>query len=729
MSEFIYNLDKDNIASILWDLPNKSMNLLTLQGMKDLSNCIEKAVSDPKVIGLIIGSAKKDFSGGMDLNILSSEINIPHENQTSNNFIKLMEIHKVLRKLELAGKDEKSNKTGKPVAWVCSGISAGIGTEIGLACHYRIASDDPKTKVGFPEILVGLFPFGGGTTRLIRMLGAMAASPLLLEGKMLSAKAAKTLGLVDEVTTIENLTHAAKTWIKSATEADIVKPWDKKNYKVPGGAPYHPTGFLTFAGASAMVLGKTQGVYPAHKALMSTAYEGLLVPFDTALRIEARWAVNLLNKKSTINMIRSLFVNKSSLEKGIARPKNVPNLNVRKLGVLGAGMMGAGISYVSAVAGIEVVLIDQNQESADRGKEKIRSILLEGVRRGKTSQILMDETLNRVNVTNDYKNLKTVDLIIEAVFEDVLVKQKVTKLAQEHANPDCIFASNTSTLPISDLAKASNNLEQFIGIHFFSPVNKMALVEIIKGRNTGDKAVAKSLDFVRQIKKTPIVVNDARYFYANRCIIPYLNEGVKMVGEGISAPLIENSARQLGMPVGPLQLIDETSIDLANQIAKATKAALGKNYVEDISDLVLAKMVKNNRLGRKSNAGFYNYDEKGKRQGFWEGLNVEWKVQTKQPSYSEITNRLAFIQCLEAVRALEQGVLTDVRQGDVGAILGWGCMPWAGGPFSWLDLLGAEKILDVCHSLEEKHGNRFAPPKIIETLANKNKTFYQYFNF
>ncbi len=729
MPEFRYSIDKEsNIASILWDLPNKKMNVLTLNGMEELKDCIDRAISDNEVVGIIISSAKKDFSGGMDLNSLDAKMNASKETSSTSNFEKIMQIHSILRRLELGAESTNKSDRGKPVVWVCSGISAGIGTEIGLACHHRIVSNDPRTKIGLPEILVGLFPFGGGTTRLIRMLGAMAAAPILLEGKMLDAKGAKAIGLVDEVTSEELLQETAINWIKSATREDIVKPWDKKNYKVPGGTPYHPSGFLTFVGASAMVMGKTQGVYPAHKALMSAVYEGLLVPFETALKIEARWAVNLLNKTSTRNMIRSLFINKSALEKGLARPKDIERNEIKKIGVLGAGMMGAGISYVSAIAGIEVVLIDKDQESADLGKSRIKNILLEGVKRGKTSQLLLEQTVDRVNATTNYQSLHDVDLIIEAVFEDVSVKEKVTKLAEEHSPSDCIFASNTSTLPISDLAKASTNSKNFIGVHFFSPVHKMSLVEIIKGKKSSDRAVAKSLDFVRQIRKTPIIVNDARYFYANRCIIPYINEGVKMVGEGVQPSLIENSARQLGMPVGPLQLIDETSIDLANQIAKATKAALGEDYVEDVSDLVLAKMVKSNRLGRKSNAGFYEYDKNGRRQDFWHGLSVDWEIQKNQPSYSEVSNRLGFIQCLEAVRALEEGVLTDIVQGDVGAILGWGCLPWAGGPFSWLDMLGLKKVMSTCEFLSKKYGKRFSTPKIVETLAKKNTTFYEHFN-
>ncbi|MEL7089655.1 MAG: 3-hydroxyacyl-CoA dehydrogenase family protein, partial [Planctomycetota bacterium] len=361
-------------------------------------------------------------------------------------------------------------------------------------------------------------------------------------------------------------------WVLNATDADILKPWDAKGYKMPGGAPYHPAGFMTFVGASAMVNGKTQGVYPAAKALLSAVYEGALVPFDTALKIEARWFTNVLMNPSSGAMIRSLFLNKEALEKGAVRPAGIPDQRVKKLGVLGAGLMGAGIALVSAQAGIEVVLIDRDQESADRGKNYSEKYVEGGIKRGKTTAEKGQVLLDRITATPDLDALKGCDLIIEAVFEDPKVKAEITAKVEAIIPDDCIFASNTSTLPISELAKASKNQEQFIGIHFFSPVEKMLLVEIIKGANTGDRAVAKALDYVRQIRKTPIVVNDARFFYANRCIIPYINEGIRMVGEGVAPALVENAAKLLGMPLGPLQLVDETSIDLGVKIAKATRA-------------------------------------------------------------------------------------------------------------------------------------------------------------
>ena len=509
----------------------------------------------------------------------------------------------------------------------------------------------------------------------------------------------------------------------SAKDADRVKPWDAKGYKMPGGTPYHPAGFMTFVGASAMVHGKTMGVYPAAKALLSAVYEGALVPFDVALKIEARNFTSVLMNPSSTAMIRSLFINKEALEKGANRPA-APDQTVRKLGVIGAGMMGAGIAYVSANAGIEVVLIDAAQEAADRGKSYSEGLLDKGIQRRKVTPEKKAEVLARITATTDYAALAGCDLIVEAVFEDMKIKADVTAKVEAAVGPDCIFATNTSTLPISDLAKASGRPDQFIGIHFFSPVDKMMLVEIIRGKQTGDRAVAKALDFVRQIRKTPIVVNDARFFYANRCIIPYINEGIRMVAEGVEPALIENAAKLVGMPLGPLQLVDETSIDLGVKIAKATKAAMGDAYPDAAVDAVLFWMADQGRLGRKSKSGFYAYDAAGKREGLWDGLAGQYPVKDTQPDLTQVQHRLLMAQVLEAVRALEDGVLTDIREGDVGAILGWGFAPWSGGPFSWLDIIGAPRAVEICDGLTKDFGPRFVAPQMLRAMASSGGGFY-----
>ncbi len=726
MTDFTYAVDAEGIATITWDVPQKSMNVLSYDGMQLLSDLFDKAHADDAVKGIILTSAKADFAGGMDLNIIAKMRENAGDDPAKGLFEGIMGFHKLERKIELAGMDFKTKKGGKPTVWASPGTALGIGLELALSCHYRIAADNPKAKIGLPEIMIGIFPGAGGTTRMVRMMGAMAASPYLLEGKLLAPSKAKAAGIIDEVVPADELQARAREWVLNASQADTVKPWDAKGYKMPGGAPYHPAGFMTYVGASAMVHGKTQGVYPAAKALLAAVYEGALVDFDTALKIEARWFTNVLMNPSSAAMIRSLFINKTALEKGAVRPK-VEDQTVKKVGILGAGMMGAGIAYVSAMAGIEVVLIDRDQETADKGKAHVESILAGGVKRKKSTPEQAAEIAGRVLATPDYAALKGCDLVVEAVFEDPKIKAEATKKAEAHLDEDVIFATNTSTLPISELAKSSRNSENYIGIHFFSPVHKMMLVEIIRGKETGDRAVAKSLDFVRQIRKTPIVVNDARFFYANRCIIPYLNEGARMLAEGIAPALIENAARQLGMPLGPLQLMDEISIDLGVKIAKATKAAMGDDYPDGVADEVLFKMFDDGRLGRKSNSGFFEYDDKGKRQGLWPTLAEYWPVADTQPDLHNVQHRLAMIQTLEAVRALEEGVLMDIREGDVGAILGWGFMPWSGGPFSWLDILGSDKAVKMCDSLTETYGERFKTPDLLRDMAAKGEAFYTRF--
>ena len=722
MSDFTMIKDADGVAIITWDTIGKSMNVLSRDAMADLNGMIDDCLADDAVKGVIITSAKDSFAGGMDLNVLATIHEESDEDPAQGLFDFTMAGHKMLRKIERAGMDPKTLKGGKPIVAALPGTALGIGLELPLACHRIFAADNPKAKIGLPEIMVGIFPGAGGTTRLVRKMGAMAASPLLLEGKLNDPKGALRAGVIDEVVPAEDLLSSAKAWVLAAKDADIVKPWDQKGYKMPGGTPYHPAGFMTYVGASAMVNGKTMGVYPAAKALLSAVYEGAMVPFDVALRIEARWFTNILMNPSSSAMIRSLFINKEALEKGANRPE-APDQRVKKVGVLGAGMMGAGIALVSALAGIEVVLIDRDQEAADKGKAYTTAHLDKGISRKKVTPEKKEAVLGLITATPDLDALKGCDLIVEAVFEDVGVKAEMTKKVEAVVGEDCIFATNTSTLPIGELAKASVRPEQFIGIHFFSPVDKMLLVEIIKGAETGDRAVAKALDFVRQIRKTPIVVNDARFFYANRCILPYINEGVRMVKEGVAPALIENAAKLVGLPLGPLQLTDETSIDLGVKIAKATQAALGSDY-DDAADEVIFWLADEGRLGRKAKAGFYAYDEAGKRTGLWEGLSERYPLAEDQPDLVTVKQRLLFAQVLEAVRALEDGVLTDIREGDVGAILGWGFAPWSGGPFSWLDMLGAAYAVERCDALVAEYGDRFAPPALLREMADSGKTFY-----
>jgi 3-hydroxyacyl-CoA dehydrogenase/enoyl-CoA hydratase/3-hydroxybutyryl-CoA epimerase len=723
MSDFTYSVDADGVATITWDVPGKSMNVMSQAGLVQLDGMVDAALADPAVKGVIITSAKKDFAGGMDLNVIARMKDEGGADPARAVFEGVMSIHRILRKIELAGMDRTTQKGGKPFVAALPGTALGIGLELPLACHRIIAADNPKARIGLPEIKVGIFPGAGGTTRLVRKMGAMAAAPFLLEGKTNEPRKTLAAGIIDEVVAPDQLLARAKEWVLGARDADLVKVWDRKDYKMPGGTPYHPSGFMTFLGASVMVHANTNGVYPAAKALLSAVYEGAMVPFDTALKVEARWFTHVLMNPSSGAMIRSLFINKEALEKGANRPA-VGDEKVAKVGILGAGMMGAGIAHVSANAGIEVVLIDATQAAADRGKAHSADLLDKGMKRGAVTAEQKAAVLGRIHATTDYAALAGCDLIVEAVFEDPAVKAEVTGKAEAVIPETAIFATNTSTLPIGELAKASKRPEQFIGIHFFSPVDRMMLVEIIKGAQTGDRAVAKALDYVRQLRKTPIVVNDARFFYANRCIIPYINEGMRMVGEGVKPALVENAAKLVGMPLGPLQLVDETALDLGAKIARATKAAMGDAYPDDAVDAIVFWMVEQGRIGRKARAGFYAYDEAGKRLGLWEGLAKKFPLALHQPEVSEVQHRLLMAQVLEAVRALEAGVLTDIREGDVGAILGWGFAPWSGGPFSWLDMIGAAKAVAICDDLAARHGARFAAPALLREMAEKGQTFY-----
>ena len=722
-SDFTIEVDKDNIAVITWDCLDKSMNTMTEEGLRSFQQLVTDALSKEEIKGIVITSGKVDFSGGMDLSTLEALKRNSGSDPASKIFEYIMEGHSLLRKIEL-GKIDDTSKS-KPVAFAGSGICAGIGTEIGLACHRRFFSSSKGSKIGLPEILVGLFPGLGGTTRVPRMMGLMGASSILLEGKLFASNKAKSIGLIDEVVAEDELIQTAKNWVLSATPQELIKPWDQKGFKFPGGAPYHPSGFISFVGASALVNGKTKGLYASAKALLSSIYEGALVSFDSALRIEARWFTKVLMTDTCTNMARTLFLNKSALEKGKQRPADAGETNLKQISVIGSGMMGSGIAYASILQGLEVLLIDQNIEAAEAGKNKIEMLLNESVKRKKLSEEEKIRLLDSVKTVSSIEKVSGSDLVIEAVFEDLKLKHSLYKKIEPHLKEGAILASNTSTLPITKLSEVLKDRTRFIGIHFFSPVDRMNLVELIKSEKTSDHSLAVALDFTTLIKKTPIVVNDARGFYANRCIIPYINEGLRMLTEGIEPALIENSAKQIGMPVGPLQLLDELSVSLALNVAKETKEALGEKYEETGTEDILLEMKKQNRLGRKELAGFYEYDEKGRRLNLWEGLkDLNVKRMPADITTGSVKSRLAYVQALEAARSFEEKILLSVEEGDVGGILGWGCLIWAGGPFSWLDHVGHKNVVLECQKLFDQYGTRFAPPRIIKELASNGRKFY-----
>src|SRR6266852_561014 len=579
-----YNVDSDGIATITWDMPNRTMNVLNEASMTAYAGALESALKDDKVKGIILASAKADFIAGADLEMLLSV--------DTSDAAKLMEQFSQLQKMF-----RHQETGGKPIVAAINGTALGGGFEICLACHHRIAAANPKAKVGQPEVKIGLLPGGGGTQRIPRLIGVVNAAPILLEGKDLTVDGAKPI------------------------DGRAVQPWDRKGFKTPGfpgGQVWSPPGVQTFIGGNAMIAAKTNGVYPAPKAIMSCVYEGLQLPIDAALRVETRYFVSLLRNPVAKSMIRTLFFGLQEANKLARRPKGVPKQEYKKIGILGAGLMGAGIATVSAQAGLEIVLLDKDQASADKGKAHIAAELDKLVKRGRLDQAKRDAMLAKVNATPDFGALKDCDLVVEAVFENREVKAEATKKTEASLPKGAVFASNTSTLPITGLAEASARHDHFIGLHFFSPVEKMPLVEIIVGKKTSPETLARAMDFVQKIRKTPIVVNDSRGFFTSRVCGAFISEGHRMLKEGVPAAMIENCARFAGMPVGPLALNDEVAIDLSWKIMDQTRRdaeASGHKYessgTEDILDLMVKKL---ERFGRKNGKGFYEYPADGKKR-------------------------------------------------------------------------------------------------------------------
>lgn len=716
-----YTTDSDNIATISFDLPNRSMNVLTEQGIQEFEAYIHKAIDDPQIIGIIITSGKKDFLGGVDLSMLGSLCDpysrMPKEVRAEKGFELIMRVHKLLRYME---------SSGKPVACAITGTCVGGGFEIALASHYRVCSDKPKAQLGLPESKVGLLPGFGGTQRLPRYIGIQASAEALLQGKLYNPQKAKALGMIHEVVPEKKLLDHAKKWILAATADDAKQPWDKKGYKVPGGAVYTPTGYQMMAAGIAMTREQTKGLYLAQDHILSCVYEGLLVPFDQAMVIEVRHFVYLMTNDQAYHMIRTLFLNKQALEKGARRPKDVPVVKIKKIGVVGAGMMGAGIAYVAAKAGIKVILVDVNLEKAEKGKAHAQKLCDGLIKKKRMDEKTKDKLLDAITPETDFSALKGVDMVIEAVFEDIDVKAETFKKIEEAVGNKCIIASNTSTLPINDLCQSVTYKKNFIGIHYFSPVDKMPLVEIITGKKTGDRALAKAMDFVKQIRKTPIVVNDNRFFYANRCIIPYIEEAHRMVTEGVNPALIENAAIMLGFPLGPLQLNDEVSLILSDKIQKMTKEALGSKYEPSPAEELIALMLKLKRAGKAAGQGFYDYD--GKEKTLFKGISEYYPLAENQPSLETVQKRLLNIQLIEAIKSVEEKVITDIRDADVGAIFGWGFCPWSGGPLSLIDAKGTGDFMRECDKMAREFGSRFKSPKLLREMGKGGERFYVRFN-
>jgi 3-hydroxyacyl-CoA dehydrogenase/enoyl-CoA hydratase/3-hydroxybutyryl-CoA epimerase len=711
-----YTVDAEGIATLEWDYPGKSQNILNHASLTTFVEACRMALADTSVRGLLICSAKKDFIAGGDLAELAGVTDAAAFHAAIGDWRGFM------RSLELGG---------KPVAAALNGSTLGGGMELALAFHYRVAADNPKARFGFPEVTLGLLPGAGGTQRLPRLIGMQAAAPMLMEGRRITAAEALKIGMIHAVVPVGEERRAAHTWLLDAiaSGAKPLQPWDTKGFKIPGGGPGTPHGMQMFMAANAMLRAKTFDNYPAPKHILSCIYEGLATDFDTGLAIEARYFTNLVISPVSKNMIRSLFFGMQDANKLASRPAGVPPQKFSKIGMLGAGMMGAGIAMSAAAAGIEVVLLDTTQEAAEKGKAYAGKQWSKQVQKGRMTAEAMEALLARIHTTADYADLKGCELVIEAVFEKREIKAEVTQKAETVIGSDAIFASNTSTLPITGLAEASVRPANFIGLHFFSPAEKMPLVEIIVGKATSDATLARAMDFVRAIAKTPVVVNDSRGFYTSRVFGTYVSEGMALLEEGVPPALIDKAGLIAGMPVGPLALADEVSIELIHKIAQQTRADLGAAYVERAADRIASKMVAElGRLGRKSGAGFYDYPADGPKH-LWPGLAEQFSTSvgadgTALLSLEEIIERLILVQSVETARCLEEKVLRAPIDADVGAIIGWGYPPFRGGPIGWLHTLGLSQAVAALDRLAAKHGPRFAAPQSLRDMAVRGERFY-----
>jgi 3-hydroxyacyl-CoA dehydrogenase/enoyl-CoA hydratase/3-hydroxybutyryl-CoA epimerase len=726
MASFKLDDDSDGIALVTWDMADRSMNVITMDAIAELGTIVDKVANDAAIKGVVITSGKPAFCGGADLTMLENMRGLytdmvskqGEEAAAKMVFDESRKLSQLYRRIETCGKP-----------WVCAlnGTAMGGGFELALACHYRVASDDAKTRLGLPEIKIGLFPGAGGTQRVARMLQPADALQFLLKGDQLKVDRAKAMKLIDAVVPEADLIKAAKDWLKAGGKAKA--PWDTEGFRLPGGPVYSKAGMMTFPAANAIYRRETYDNYPAARAILQVVYEGLQLPMDTALRVESRWFAKILRSPEAAAMIRTLFVSMQDLNKGARRPANEPPTSLKKIGVVGAGFMGAGIAQVTAAAGLQVALIDRDQETADKGKAGLHKALSDRVMKGRMKGAERDELLARITPTADYAALKDCDLVIEAVYEDRKVKSDVVAKIQAVIGDEAILGSNTSTLPITTLASEFKDPARFVGVHFFSPVDRMMLVEIILGKQTGDKALAVALDYVRAIRKTPIVVNDSRGFYTSRVVGTYIREGHLMLTEGVPPAMIENVGRIAGMPVGPLALNDEVAVDLAWKILKATEADLGAKAIDPRQKKLLQEMVeKRGRFGRKNGKGFYDYPANGPKKLWPELADLQpKKLDPDTIDIEELKLRLLGIQALETARCFEEKVLTDLREADVGSILGFGFAPFSGGTLSWIDMMGTKNFVAACRKLEKKYGARFAPNKLLLDLAAKGEGFYDRF--
>jgi 3-hydroxyacyl-CoA dehydrogenase/enoyl-CoA hydratase/3-hydroxybutyryl-CoA epimerase len=725
-TNFTLDIDGDGIALVTWNAPGRTMNVIDAKAIEELSAIVEEIATDGAVKGAVITSGKDTFCAGADLTMLETlsrsfaELAASQGEEAAN-----ARLFEESRKLSLLYR--RIETCGKPWVAAINGTALGGGFELALACHHRIAADNDRTRLGQPEIKIGLFPGAGGTQRIARMLAPADALQFLLKGDQIRLNRAKAMKLIDALVPPADLIKAAKDWIKTGGTSKA--PWDVDKFKLPGGPVYSKAGMMVFSPANAIYRRETYDNYPAARAILQVVYEGLQLPMDQALRVESRWFARILRSPEAAAMIRTLFVSMQDLNKGARRPADFPAKPLKKIGVLGAGFMGGGIAYVSALAGLDVVLVDRDPETAERGKAHSQKLMTDQINRGRATTADRDALLARIMPTADFVELKECDLVVEAVYEDRKIKEEAIARTRNVLGDQVIFGSNTSTLPITSLAAAFKDRANFIGIHFFSPVERMMLVEIIMGKETGPAALAVALDFVRTIRKTPIVVNDARGFYTSRVVGTYIREGHLMLTEGVPAAMIENVGRMAGMPVGPLALNDEVAVDLAWKILKATEADLGPKMIDAHQKALLEEMVeKRGRYGRKNNKGFYDYPPNAPKT-LWPGL-AELQSVRLDPDTIDVgvlKRRFLAIQALESARCVEEKVVTDVREADVGSILGFGFAPFTGGTISYIDGMGVQAFVALCEELASACGQRFKPGKLLIDMAKKGETFYRRF--
>ena len=704
-----FSVDADGIGTLVIDQVENSANLFSEVFIKKYVETARRAIADDSVKGVIVTSGKPIFMAGADLHALLAGI------PDSQSFTaSVMEMHHGLREIETGG---------KPFVAAINGTALGGGLELCLACHHRIALNSTKIKIGFPEIKVGLFPGGGGTVKAPYLLGIQSALMYLLQG--IEARPQKALkdGLIDAVAeTQEEMMEAAKAFILATRNP--VQPWDNKKHKIPGGGMWTPNGVQTMVGASGNVGKLTHGNYPSAQKIIKVIHDGIQIPVDRALEIEARYFTAAVQTPEAKNMIRTGFFGIQNAAKGKARPKDQPKYEIQKLGVLGAGMMGAGIAYVSAKAGMDVVLKDVTVEGAEKGKAYSTTLLDKAIAKKRSTPEKKEALLAKITPTDDPNAVEGSDLIIEAVFENVELKDKVTKETEAILGEDKIYGSNTSTIPITLLAKSSARPENFIGIHFFSPVDKMPLVEIIVGEKTSDKAIAAAVDYTVAIKKVPIVVNDSRGFFTSRCFGTYVTEGMFLLEEGVPAPMIERVATKIGLPVGPLAVHDEVSLTLSVHIFESDPAE--KSAAEKRSYAMVKDLVENHqRTGKRDGAGFYDYPKGGQKK-LWPGLKDIYTPNVDALTEEVVKKRMLHRQVLESYRCLDEGVLRSTTDGDIGSILGWGFPIFTGGALSYIDYVGIDNFIADCDAFKAEFGERWDVPQSLRDLAAAGKSIHDF---